>query len=588
MTTPNLNYQNDDRLKAEALFKLFRERTFLGEIEVEYGKQGREIVRKAVRNTSGIVLLFLILIPILLKLPLFSGYPFALFVFSLAVCLIFVFLVPHIYFRINNKNRNGHEIKIDWLQGKLSNKTLLFRLFWYTPVLVTPFSIRTVWLWTLVFGYYRAIHESGITLTFSLAMDWNVLNKFSEEFLKALLLVIVAYIATNIISELLALRDAYAQGTTEVGGLKNKIENLSQTLEEKNTEIKYIFDEIQLSQNLKELFGKLSNKRLGREFIKSLNASIRTYSKSFRDKPRLDIFILSALSGYLNLEVKHFEEEKKLITKFDLFGDIVHLTLEELLLNESVEIDKFEIFTIVVIPPKKFICYDQGNNKNTPNWMRYLKTNYKVRNILNQYRHFLSVDYSRNTIRGKNPKILKELNEIEVLKIKEELQNIELHVASNWSDSINEEIPIHQTGTEQEGITFSDSEQDIEGYKKMALSDVLANVFHKTDCCKVIEVKIYNDQDINEVKPLVDVAGGFLLDYYAVKYDGKWMFCYRAKYEESLNTAHIELFHSEMPKDTWNPVEADLEKIFTKKTRKSASYSTGIGEVFDITSYGKN
>ena len=149
---------DEDTKKAQAFYKLFRERTFLGEIEIEFEKEGREIVRKAVRVTATGVLLVLFFIPLLFVI---SPYPFASLIIIQIFCMVAVFLIPALYFKHDHLN---YEEQIRWIKDKLKTKTFGFRFLWYYPVLITPFSIRTVWLWTLIFGFFRAVQESVLNV----------------------------------------------------------------------------------------------------------------------------------------------------------------------------------------------------------------------------------------------------------------------------------------------------------------------------------------------------------------------------------------------------------------------------------------
>lgn len=86
----------------------------------------------------------------------------------------------------------------------------MFKLF-IRSIYITPFTFRHVWWFVLIFGFinvqYETLELCGTLYIFDFSS--KEISDFLQKFVKLLIVSTIAYIATNILRELQALREGY-------------------------------------------------------------------------------------------------------------------------------------------------------------------------------------------------------------------------------------------------------------------------------------------------------------------------------------------------------------------------------------------
>jgi len=287
------NISNSDWLKVKEdkiniLFQLIETPFSISGIETDYIRNGigKKAIREITRTTIQTLVTIIIIQMSLTFFGLYIGadslneFPWILFhPFCAAILPYILFIILKCIFLQSNffiykwryrKNAN-YKLKNEYEKNKInkaeySNKkkeirkdtdglkkeyaTILIEKTYccsrFTKYLykVIPFTFRTIWIWTLIFGIATVFTAENIKIHFHSGFDLKLFSDFAGGLLKALIITIIAYIATNIIHELLQLREQYVEGKDEMKSLKDTIESSSiemhELLEQSKVALKYV------------------------------------------------------------------------------------------------------------------------------------------------------------------------------------------------------------------------------------------------------------------------------------------------------------------------------------------------------------
>jgi len=639
----NTEDKSDTKAKTDIFNHLIHYRNSLAIIEADYIERG--IGKKAVREVvSKTTFLLCILLLAQIFLSFLNAYIFAFVLY--AIYLLLCFAIPKSIcllsididkLRKNIKEKSSSLINPDD-QNKTSyeelkkfyerisqsdDKTLLFsyylasnkndKLTWYHKfvryfILQSPFSLRIIWFWTLIIGIALVFNENDVQLIYDTGYNNSILNKFSFGILKALVVAVLSYIATNIISELLQLREQYVQGIEEMLDLKKVIiesskivNNAKGILEDAVERITIIGTVTELNDSLQALKLEFlpADKKINHILAKTFDGFLNTVEKqfkTFKEKCTKDhtikLWVTSAINNNIKIHTKLYEKRNELVTTFEAFGEILNNTIEYIIEDKDTNkdiIEYYEIYTILVLPPGRFFNFNEYNGKllraffaANESWKKYVDVNLKASKAgIKQFRHFLSISNERNLNNmGEeekdlaSEKVKKQLNEKYYL-LKEEKTNYDIFCEEKEvADDLGKKIKAYEYLE-----TSTPYKTDKIGYEWKSLSDIL-NIIHKvgeTECCKVLEVPVNSYEGPSRMNRLIrNNLKMKPIDYYAIRHkkndaQWEWLLCFRTEYDKSFNAAIIRIMHKEQDaheneKKEWQEMCEKLNTIFLINT----------------------
>jgi hypothetical protein len=430
-------------------------------------------------------------------------------------------------------------------------------------------------MWVIIFGIYAAYREAGLQVILHLdstgkfpKMDTVKLNIFALSFLRTMIVAIVSYIATNIISDLIDLKEEYIKGKKKINELTSDISksanNLKGDISSSNDLIKEITSELKNQkffaplqieyENFQQIKGtkyNLPSDRLNKSFeqySELLSKQIGILGSRLTGNHVIDLWILTGLKSAAELRVTQLQNENSMTTLFEVFGNIIADCLE----NFDVSDDKnqTEIYTVFSLPPDRYLNYN-GNEPLSKNWKEYLAKNIEAaKKGVAIHRHFLSFMNSKEEITAKAGEEGFDLNHLQVIpKWKKNYW-----VNPDGTPFFNETLKRYQT--EDEAVEASN-------LIKKPLAEILSSTYHCPNCCKLIEVDITkNWKDIfyseKYQKPI---------DYFALKskQTGEWIFCFKTYYDKGFNAAIVEFWHDlHTESGRWQGIKKNLNRLFTE------------------------
>lgn len=481
---------------------------------------------------------------------------------------------------------------------------------WLFLTLINPFSLRQLWWWTLVIGFYRAL-EKYIGQS-NVKFDPLAFTEFTNSFLAALLTSIIAYIATNVIRELLQLREKYVEG---IEGIKNTTGDISRDIENHNKKIEEttisIVDSAKIiaeaANPIKESSLKINegyvniNRALlsiggiepiitftskiieyvrmlqsdkyvakfistSEYFVKSLGnyASNLTstlfptnHSPSINIESRLAL--TSSFASLLKSKIETLNKKKSILTSWTNLGTITAELLETFFSQDESDI---EFYALQLKSPQEYLHYlwDGINDQKKLEWEKYILTNIKyAREGKNVYRYFVVMDNdnilkANKFYNGTQKKVPIEISSLESSTIMKEIKkeyfsSVPLESLQNHlkDNSINDSIK----SSEPEGNCNS-----------IRLYEILEQVIHKKGHCFI---RNYDDDDY--INLLIDYnifdnanSSNKPFDYLAFRrktienkhFINDWLFCLESRYDCDLDIADIKMFYEEASSEDYN------------------------------------
>ena len=443
-------------------------------------------------------------------------------------------------------------------------------------LLNVPFALRNIWLWSFVIAVFTIFFNKNYEIHFHESFSDDKFFSFMTDFFRALLIAVVAYIATNVISELLQLREQYVEGKKQSESLKNTINYANKQMEKTVNNVEIIYNISDVSKNLRllqETFSKanpLAN--ISSDFTKTISEQLRIFNNKVvtgvNDDEIINTWFFSALNQYLIKTSEELQKEtSSFITKFQFFGQILNETIGSILKNDwFLENFKkqYEIYTVLVLPPERFLNYNIKSTipEKDVDWDKFIHTciNAKKQNF-DMNRHFLVINFNKSEQDTVTKYFGRESEKLESESFKEQLKKRYYY---------SEKKPDNQTIFNENNSYIEVMKEEKEGYEKQTLAEILTNIHNS---CKAIELKLPDSLTTNNGESklanlddlLWDKKTHKALDYLAIKKKGVsngWVFCFQTVLDESFDFAYIKLYHSHSEAKEWSEICKNLSKIF--------------------------
>ncbi len=339
-------------------------------------------------------------------------------------------------------------------------------------------------------------------------------------------------------------------------------------------------------------------------FTKTISNQFRVFEDKSTKDSIINLWIINSINQYFYLSSNLFENRSSIITKFEFFGKILNAIFKPMLEPENTEFlqyfkNNYEIYTVLVLPPKRFLNYDAGERSNS-DWDEFIKTTIESKNAeLKINRHFLSLNINqldKNLVRKifGEESVNFENEENAVLEKENFKQQLKLHLLLPDSGY----VPLKQDGQNSQYIL--DLKENIvkknDSNKIESLRNFLDSI-HYDNGCKVIELEVPNFTD-DDTAPL-DRFKGILwdekslkpIDYFAIreKNSKEWLFCYRTVFDKTLDFANIQINHKlQSNKNEWVSICNNLDKIFMPNDKNEIKNNEELGTaIYSIKSYGE-
>lgn len=462
-------------------------------------------------------------------------------------------------------------------------------------IYVNLFSLRHIWLWTLI------VASTATTIDY-LAKGETGAMAFTQELARALLISLVAYIATNVVKEMLDMRARYQQSlqtmeqitatlnsqyeaidgqtrkvneaTVQLGDQVNSVDKMTKAL---SAQAESIVANTQLEKGIKSLLreaashqgtdqqSKLSAAvfKAFENFGKEANAIAERISGIKNDTIRQ--MYLNALNPYLQTELDAFDSHNEspknrgIVTRFSAVGQMVRSLLVNC--NEL----NVTFHALLVIPPARFLNYSHPPGftdrwadlwLGDKDWNDYLCENFGVAQKGLVQRQFLVVTDGN----GKNGNLSSEMMALSKKNITTQL--------GLWVEC-KDGSPVTNAKSGTDGKKWYRMEKDKpESGSWERLADILGKVFHKESNCFIREIaaELLTAEPLSGIgKLLKDADTQKPYDYFAArcKQTKEWLFCLRMRYDKDFDVAILEiLYASEQNQSEWGKTKDDLNALF--------------------------
>ena len=543
-----------DITKIKEAFASFYDLAELSLIEHTYEKEGKVVVSKIVKNTVVYFLTYFILTLITIFLVnCFERGNTSLWV--LGIFIVFYILIPRFvtYFRFSAfKSLINNNDVIFTSTGRI-DKTSKFKprisinLFFS----IKQFSFKTLWIWVMVIGFIKALTDVSF---FENAHNYETIIKFSEQFIVSLLLVIITYIATNILGELISVRDDYSKQKDLLDQLTGSMPNLDNTVNKAIGSISDFSTILDTQQGFSNLTQKIRNEReYGKdsfeliEILEQYSSTIKeqfnlTQKKLIKDS-YIDSWLISCFNAAANQRIENLNTTDVLVTDFSIFSKILQIGLDESQKFIKDEL-KVEIYTILVIKPDEFVNYaltledtllsDEEKQLKIKEWDKFLEKNKTIASqeqSITINRHFLSHNFNLTYNPFKNNK------EIGPLKLDNVLQSLD------------------------------------GSYNEKTIKHWVDNVYHKTNKAKILHIpKWQEDENSTALSWLFPKVSGKAkpIDLFCIRTrksdeDWEWRLCLKTLYDRDLSMAKITMLHdsvADKTKNIWEETKKNLNEVF--------------------------
>lgn len=482
-----------------------------------------------------------------------------------------------------------------------------------------PIGHRFLWWWTLFVGI-------GAVLNSSTGKNQLQFTDVITDVMRALLIALVANIATNIIRELLVLRSQYASTADKVRGIDAALLRHARALDETVRNIKTsIFDGTaelaidRLASTLQQ-FHKRLRKAPGSEasrleqdyFLNYTEALARNAAELLRmyEWPEHGLFGAAAMTSIV--EEQRPSEGHHLVRLSTLAKIAKEICRAVDNLAQADGNRGLHIYALVAISPQRFLNKGLGKgpaddlntyvcgHENFEHYLEYFADRAQCTRWddgeepkhfhVETHRYFLSIadaenDEQSSSLSGQS--LCSEFYALRASSVQEELRllvDVEPRVPKSSSPggyrdvrklARREPVP-SQPGQMRYAVRRGAPDNS----SVETVGSVLSQLYHRPGQCKVLEVHakeaIHCLQDELTSKPK---------DYFAVAMNGKWVFCLRSLYDSDLDVADVEILRTDsnqVPAEgatRWNEVVSELDRLFSR------TVPGGLGNLYDIDSY---
>ena len=578
----NMKREIEDDVKVEILIELWRSSWRIKSVPTEDTETDQWVYKQIQFSTNTfMVLLFLVTIalPFLVLEPTGTPQPYSLlFIVSLLVIIcslsiFFTLILPIISIkllchRFKAKLSEVHVRKkfFDYYKDSLKWYDKCVFMIWKYFAFLHPIGFPFVWWWTLIVGMISA--EIKFIQHHATGIDAEVcVNELGLSMMTAFLISIIAYIATNIIRELMIVRQGYSQAALKVHSFDDSMKKLQILIDESQ----YTLDEslvvLPAGSALLQLQTETeTNERTRKEYRKFLDNTARqtkTLINRLRESPVTDIEVrlclLGLLNQYLDTEVQVLSGTR-IITRFTTLARIAEALVEAVFPRDpemkpkAKDLDEIKFYGLLVKPPKSFLNYDTTGITALidENWERYLKSNINAsKNKIKQLRYFLSIRSEKQVLNN-----FPELRDLYFEDVKRDLKSF-VKLKNNLPDK-------KKVGSRKKYII---QERKGSGHNWKTLAEVLGTIYHHKECCFVREFGFNEFKKNFMMKQQTGKESLKPMDYYARRKGSEWKFCLETTNGKALDAADIRVLHDGFQKnssdrDSWEQCKSRLDKIF--------------------------
>lgn len=624
---------NDDKELEEAkkgiILTLLEWPVSLSYIESEFNKNGigKTANRNIVRTTTTTLLIFL---GLYILFYVCSGYVRNTVYFSFIVYVVYWVLIFLLRWEIHYTWGKEEKIKQTCEYLYSTEKYNLKDRIRIWCLMNVPFSLRTIWFWSFILSVslvlvqdkYQIKVNTTCETHFAAGFGMDHFNEFIIDFLKALVIAIISYIATNIINELLNLRENYATNNNQLKSFKDNLEAFHETFmtvekkiteSEKNIENlnKSITDTIgsvylresfrEVSQSLEKLQNSLHTdtnkeyiKSYFNDFVMTLKNQLNIYSTKTTNDGDVNFWLLNSVNEYYKIASEDFNKNNILTTKFQLFSKILYSSLEPILKNNELLSSfnsNFQIYTLLVLPPSRLLNFHKGKYIDGE-WREFLLGNRRFANHkIEIRRHFLCLNFDINNLQEVEKYFGDDSYELNIDQVKEQLNRF-YYLKNNQRGSNGELISDFELETKDYIDENNDFKYDQDGNKIICyphtddktnkknlvnLSEII-NAIHYNNSARIIELELLDVKDVNSLKNmegiLWDSNSDRAIDYFAIfnKISNEWVFCFKTIYDPSVNFARVSINYNPnlllnkasdgLNSKNWNSICSSLNKLF--------------------------
>lgn len=544
---------------------------------------GKSVSNQITRNTN----VFFFLIFSSMFFPFVVKINFLTPLYSIIGISLFVFLIHLFSFRTISKNLNNN-IKYFYQQltQQPKKQDFMFKLF-IRSIYITPFTFRHVWWFVLIFGFVNVQYETlklyGTLYIFDFSS--KEISDFLQEFLQLLIISTIAYIATNILRELQALREGYRNVAGKIENLTTMIPKIEEAIVKADTALgasAYGSGILKFLESLKE------HSKEANEFLRvSSNVTENIQNEIAHEllDPTVQLALLSAKTNLLYNQLNR----NIILTPWSNLGRISRFLMKdikEMLDRDNENIENIEIYALQLKTPLQFLekyAPDDPATKEDKEWIEFINENILDKDKITLKRYFAAIngtsdlkdDYdSIEREREKPQEYFSLIWEKDVMNDKgKPLPLRAKDKAIAVKDGLGNRYYVYDDETIEKELNDDITSAVIQRAKggeavlnEKTVSDILGTTIHKEKSC-FIRIFADNGNTKDEYHSLLlDEKFHKLIDYLAIrkrnKDNGKmeWIFCVRSLYDADFDTAKIEFLH-EMA-NGWGDYKDKLEKIF--------------------------
>lgn len=524
--------------------------------------------------------------------------------YVLLIIIFRLFVVPDIPTMLRGKS--AFESALQKRLENLEKRRVLYS-FTKISIYVKPFRFQYVWWWILIVGVVSANADyinKGHEYSFN-PSDFNskVFLDFAAAISKSLIISILAYIASNIIRELLTLRDKYDDTNKQVDKLSKTIVGNEDKIKGHYDQINEIFKNQELGRELGKLSEKIIDSNLDHSLQKSVSdfqnalvTQVESINKKLSSKNDLiNFWIVSALGSYTSIETDKFNHKAKLVTNYKIFAKLLKTTLRRLLDSDTLKQSKFEfeIYSICILSPERYLNYkevressDKCERYTDNDWDEYLQINreaaFASSPSIKQNRHFISIDATDEILTELSGEF--DINELRNLKsstVKAELNYKFLMSSQNgvYKTSLRKQYR-YQCSKYLTDAEWETEKKELTSFSETRLGDLLNNVYHKRGLCQIIEVKIESKNTEILDGLILDKETKKPIDYYAIRDtkanggSGEWLVSFKGPYDESFDVIELQILSKDDTNhsDAWKEEVKRLDSIFIKQSQGLTKY----------------
>lgn len=193
---------------------------------------------------------------------------------------------------------------------------------WKRLVFISPFTFRHLWWWVLISGI--------VTVELGYSSE-ETPTALGISLMRAVIMSVIAFIATNIIRELLHLRQGYLQAIERVELLSSSVDRLGKLIREilptalntLHTSLQYIDGGVHLLQLSRAAQQQPQVQTQTTGFLKGVSSQIQNYVKQVQETADLETkqWVLSTLNECISSQNEILNtSEKHIITLFSTLG----------------------------------------------------------------------------------------------------------------------------------------------------------------------------------------------------------------------------------------------------------------------------